>query len=424
MEYSLLLRRSAVTFLAVGIGAATTVYFFNDWFHAVALPSMGFTAPMGDAVGTLIIVAASYLVQRLLSLAFYRDWLYGIQQREHDGSERSASVVQVVDQVAEELKGVENFNDVVKGQLETIIQETESAAFDITSRLQVIDEVVSHLSSFVEKSTEQADQLATESQSRIAVNREMIATMDSYIQDRLSCTEHEKHRIETVVEEAKSLSSLVNLIRSISKQTNLLALNAAIEAARAGEAGRGFAVVADEVRKLSAETDQAVTQINQGIQKVADSISAQFQDKLADDSVEAERATLKIFSMQLSELGDSYLKATEYSTSVVMTVHESSHKLADMFMNALASVQFQDVTRQQIEVVINALDRLSSHSKMLSEHLTSLDDPNHSSFTPLSEHLDQIYSSYVMSSQRLSHDAATGVSRSSSDGGGPKVELF
>ncbi|MRR50033.1 MAG: chemotaxis protein [Rhodocyclaceae bacterium] len=424
MEYSLLLRRSTVTFLVVALGAATTDYFFNDWFHAVALPKLGLTAPLGDAVGTLIIVAAAYLAQRLLSLAFYRDWLYGIQQREHDGTQRSASVVQVVDQVAEELQGVEKFNDVVKGQLQTIIQETESAAFDITSRLQTIDEVVSSLSGFVEESTEQADQLATESQARIAVNRDMISTMDSYIQDRISSTEQEKHRIETVVEEAKSLSSLVNLIRSISKQTNLLALNAAIEAARAGEAGRGFAVVADEVRKLSAETDQAVTQINQGIQRVADSISTQFQDKLADDSVEAERATLKVFSQQLSELGDSYLKATEYSTSVVMTVHESSHKLADMFMNALASVQFQDVTRQQIEVVINALDRLSGHSKMLAEHLASLDDPNHSAITPLSEHLDQIYSSYVMSSQRLSHDAATGVSRTGSNEGGPKVELF
>lgn len=424
MEYSLLLRRSALTFVIVAIGAATTVYFFNGWFHAVALPSVGLTAPFGDAIGTLVIVAATYLAQRLLSLAFYRDWLYGIQQQEHDGSERSASMVQVVDQVAEELNGVEKFNDVVKGQLQTITQETESAAFDITSRLQVIDEVVSRLSGFVEESTEQADQLATESQSRIAVNREMIATMDSYVQERIATTEQEKNRIEMVVEEAKSLSSLVNLIRSISKQTNLLALNAAIEAARAGEAGRGFAVVADEVRKLSAETDLAVTQINQGIQKVADSISTQFQDKLADDSVEAERATLKVFSMQLSELGDSYLKATEYSTSVVMTVHESSHKLADMFMNALASVQFQDVTRQQIEVVINALDRLSSHSKMLAEHLVSLDDPNHNTITPLSEHLDQIYSSYVMSSQRLSHDAATGVSRAGSDGGGPKVELF
>lgn len=423
MDYSLLLRRCTLILVAVALAAAIGVYLLHGWFHDTVLSGLGISAPLGDAIGTMLIVAITYMAQRLLSLFFYRDWLYGIQLQEHRGSERNSTVVQATDQVAGELQGVEKFNNVVKGQLETIIQETEKAAFDITSRLQTIDEVVSHLSGFVAESAEQADQLSAESQARIAVNRDMIETMESYIRERISITEEEKHRIEAVVDEAKSLTSLVNLIRSISKQTNLLALNAAIEAARAGEAGRGFAVVADEVRKLSAETDSAVTQINQGILKVANSISTQFQDKLADDSVEAEQATLKVFAMQLTELGDSYINATNYSTSVVMTVSESSHKLTDMFMNALASVQFQDVTRQQIEIVIDALDRLSNHSKMLADHLATLDGVNET-ITPLSEHLDQIYSSYVMSSQRVSHEAATGSIRSHGDAGSPKVELF
>jgi methyl-accepting chemotaxis protein len=113
---------------------------------------------------------------------------------------------------------------------------------------------------------------------------------------------------------------------------------------------------------------------------------------------------------------------TEHEAAVVATITDSSQQLNQMFMSALASVQFQDVTRQQIEQVIDALNRLDGHATMLANRLGQLEDP-HFQLQPLSEHLDQIYSNYVMDSQRDTHHSTTG-SGTATVKAGPKIELF
>jgi methyl-accepting chemotaxis protein len=76
-----------------------------------------------------------------------------------------------------------------------------------------------------------------------------------------------------------------------------------------------------------------------------------------------------------------------------------------MFMDAQASVQFQDISRQQIELVMQALTRLDEHARQLGERLRSHDDPGFS-YIPITEHLDSLYSGYVMDQQRTTHDLA------------------
>ncbi|MEI6987581.1 MAG: methyl-accepting chemotaxis protein, partial [Rhodospirillaceae bacterium] len=362
MDLILLMRRATLVAIIVGFCASVAVYFFNEQWHIYVLPLFGVNPSLGDAVGTFLAIVLAFMAQRLVSLALFRDWMLGLTLREAEQANRADTYVCAAEQVSGELKQVKTFNDVVRGQLNVIVTETEKAAYDITSRLQGIDEIITRLSHFVDSSTQETNDLITQSEARISQNRALIEKLDTYIAQRVTEAEGDQVRIATVVGEARSLTKLVELIKSISGQTNLLALNAAIEAARAGEAGRGFAVVADEVRKLSGEADKAVGQINQGIQQVALSIESQFKDKLAHSNIQAERDALESFSSQLNDLGKNYQEMTAHDAAVLAEVRDSSQKLSSMFMDALASVQFQDVTRQQIEQVINALERLDGHS--------------------------------------------------------------
>ena len=422
MEAKLILWRTLRVAMGVVLGSAAVVFVGDEWFHAALLPNLGLSNTMGDALGALLMVTLAFVCQHLLSVTLFHDGQYGLAQAQAEAEGRAGTFVASAEQVATELRAVNGFNDVVRGQLNGVVAETEKAAFDIASRLQGIDEIISRLASYVESTTAESKSLLTACEERIGRNRIIIETMESYIRQRVATALQDKERVTQVVKEARSLGTLVELIKHISGQTNLLALNAAIEAARAGEAGRGFAVVADEVRKLSGETDKAVGQISKGIQTVADSIETQFEDKLSQDNAAAEREALESFATQLDELGKSYKEVTEREASVMSTITGSSQQLAEMFMSALASVQFQDVTRQQIEQVIDALNRLDGHSTLLASRLGQLEDP-HFEVKPLSEHLEQLYSNYVMDAQRDTHNSAT-KSGAAAHEAGPKIELF
>ena len=141
--------------------------------------------------------------------------------------------------------------------------EVQQAATAITEMSSAVDEVAGTALQTSEASVQSAN-LAKDGTQKVKQTSSVIEKMNGDIGQSTKV-------IHTLAEKVSSINQVLEVIRSVAEQTNLLALNAAIEAARAGEAGRGFAVVADEVRSLAHRTQTSTGEIEQMIQQVQSS---------------------------------------------------------------------------------------------------------------------------------------------------------
>lgn len=207
----------------------------------------------------------------------------------------------------------EQLSSITKQSLERVTLQ-KSRTDQVVSSMNVMSNMVQEVSENASTASQAAESADSEAQRGYEVVTKTGASIDILAHD----VEKSMQVIQVVENESRNIGKVMDVIKSIAEQTNLLALNAAIEAARAGEHGRGFAVVADEVRILAQRTQKSTQEIQKMIERLqtesgnAVRVMGEERDRAQDSVKEAELAGASLGSI----------------TQVVKTINEMNAKIA------------------------------------------------------------------------------------------------
>ncbi len=229
--------------------------------------------------------------------------------------------------IMEEIKGISTSNKTSMDKLVQIAQETQKSMKDSSTTLNSVKNKATDVASMMNASIEQSQELRKrliETQGLVKESKDAIGDLFSQIIESAHTEEELSSQVEQLSRNADDVKSILDIINDIADQTNLLALNAAIEAARAGEHGRGFAVVADEVRNLAGRTQKSLAEINSTIMVIVQEINAvssqmnlnsQKMERLSDMSKSVQETYEKMSSNLSSVVSDSNQSMDDYAKS-------------------------------------------------------------------------------------------------------------
>jgi len=232
--------------------------------------------------------------------------------------------------------------------VENNIQNTSASIEEVTSGVEEVAAAAQNISKISQELSEDASDTASEATS----GGDSIKKIVGMIKETTDQTIRTTHVVEELAQKSKNVRDIVVAISSIAEQTNLLALNAAIEAARAGEAGKGFAVVADEIRKLAEESKQSADNISRILREVDDNAQK------AKEATEITKSNVESVNTDAEEINSQFFK-----------ILEKVERISNMVENLAGAAQEQSAAAEEMA---SAMDTSSKSTMEISEQMLDM----------------------------------------------------
>jgi len=336
----------------------------------------------------IVFLLSQWVVVRPLHQTIHR--LRNIVSGEGDLTQRLNSTGR--DELAELANGVDDLMERLQQTINSVAKSTEEL-FSSASQLKIIatqtsqsvtaqsQDINSIASAIYEMSTaahqvaNHADSVAqaasTAQQDAEQGYNNLRATIDS-TQSLASNIEQAAQGIHALAGASNEIGAVLSVIRSIAEQTNLLALNAAIEAARAGEQGRGFAVVADEVRSLASRTQASTEEVDKMVKRFqANSVQAFEKMRVAEDQVHANVNAARDSGHSIQQVLSAVSQLSGLNREISTSVHEQSNVAEDINSNITRINNNSDKNHQRVQETLQALELLTRITSEIQRQLAS-----------------------------------------------------
>ncbi|MFT3929482.1 MAG: methyl-accepting chemotaxis protein [Spongiibacteraceae bacterium] len=346
-----------MVFIAVAVGAAAVMMFFGGW------------------VARSISRPLSTLRNAIETTERNRDLTVRVDIGQNDEIGNVAHAFQgMVNRFREILSDVRDMSAHLQQSAQQLANTTEQTREGAAIQMRETDQVatatteMTHAIEEVSRNAHQAADAANnanrETEKGNHVLEEALGSINN-LSNRMDNAGEVIRRVET---DSAAIGSVLDVIRGIAEQTNLLALNAAIEAARAGEQGRGFAVVADEVRSLAQRTQESTQEI-QGMIERLQSSAREAVRSMADGTEEMQRTmtqaarageslgAIKMAVSLINDMNTQIASATEEQMAVSQEISRNVVNISDVAKSSAYSVQEVDKTSRELN---DAASRLAS----------------------------------------------------------------